>query len=530
MMNAKSSLSESRRAELLPCYVLIASSELHGVATQFPEEFLKHRILPEMLRSVEFGGGGAKVFAVVLQISSKLSEDDFEKQVLPVIVRLFASPDRALRVCLLDSLPTMIERLPKATVNDKIFPNIITGFSDLAPLVREQTVKSVLTIINKLSDRTVNGELLKHLAKTANDTEPGIRTNTTICLGKIARYLGPNTRTKVLVAAFTRALKDPFVHARSAAVMALGATVEMFSEEDCASKILPSLCPSLLDKEKVVRDQSSRAVDQYLQRIRKEAQAMPESALPAPSSGATPATNGAPRIGTTASDSTWAGWAISSFTNKLSTADGDIQQNARANVNGGPPSVGGALTPASRPSSTAPSYSRPSTANHQPTLSRQITDTSRIAQSFVKPELATNDDGWGDANDDAWGAMDDEADESWDNNPEDPSTTATAGRSSIAAPTATTKSSLTSQTGSSEPDFAGWLKAQQASKTKKGPLPKGLGSKTATNLTPAARKAANGTKASTTANSASNSAPVKPTPTNQSATQDEEEEWADAWG
>ena len=62
----------------------------------------------------------------------------------------------------------------------------------MAPVVREQTVKAVLTIITKLADRTVNGELLKYLAKTANDEQPGIRTNTMICLGKIARNLGPN--------------------------------------------------------------------------------------------------------------------------------------------------------------------------------------------------------------------------------------------------------------------------------------------------------------------------------------------------
>ena len=68
------------------------------------------------------------------------------------------------------------------------------------PLVREQTVKGVLVIVPKLSDRTINGELLKHLAKTANDQEPGIRTNTTICLGKIAKYLGTNVRTRNLLA------------------------------------------------------------------------------------------------------------------------------------------------------------------------------------------------------------------------------------------------------------------------------------------------------------------------------------------
>lgn len=127
-------------------------------------------------------------------------------------------------------------------------------------------MKAVLVIIGKLSDRTINGDLLKYLAKTANDEQPGIRTNTTICLGKIAKNLGnsvcntdhrlgmslitPQTRTKVLVAAFTRSLRDPFVHARNAALLALGATSDMFTEDECASKLLPAICPSLLDPEK----------------------------------------------------------------------------------------------------------------------------------------------------------------------------------------------------------------------------------------------------------------------------------------
>ena len=33
-------------------------------------------------------------------------------------------------------------------------------------------------------------------------------------------------------------------------MMALAATLEYFGEDDCATKILPALCPSLLDKEK----------------------------------------------------------------------------------------------------------------------------------------------------------------------------------------------------------------------------------------------------------------------------------------
>jgi SCY1-like protein 1 len=163
------------------------------------------KVLPELIKSVEFGGGGPKVFSAIIKISSKLTSDEYEEQLVPVIVRLFSSQDRALRVCLLDNLPLMIDHLSQKLVSNNIFPQIVrlsfpcsradlitlkvTGFSDIVPLVREQTVKAVLTLAPKLSDRILNGELLRHLAKTANDAQPGIRTNTTICLGKISKNL-----------------------------------------------------------------------------------------------------------------------------------------------------------------------------------------------------------------------------------------------------------------------------------------------------------------------------------------------------
>ena len=296
------------------------------MSEEFPEEFFSVKVLPELLKSVEFGGGGAKVFASVMKIGKKISDEEWDSRITPVIIRLFSNPDRAIRVCLLDNLPNMIDHLSQKVVNDKVFPQMVTGFTDVAPVVREQTVKAILTIVAKLSDRTVNGELLKHLAKTANDEQPGIRTNTTICLGKIARNLGANTRQKVLVAAFARSLKDPFVHARNAALLALAATSDLFNEDDCASKILPALCPSLLDKEKIVRDQANKCFDTYLQRVRKYGNSLPDTTLPVPT---TASIGGTPRMGTPQNDASgWAGWAISSFTNKLGPASGEIQSKS----------------------------------------------------------------------------------------------------------------------------------------------------------------------------------------------------------
>jgi SCY1-like protein 1 len=83
------------------------------------------KILPELLKSVEFGGGGAKVLSVILKIGAKLSDDEYASKLTPVIVRLFANQDRAMRVCLLDNLPLMIDRISQKTINDRIFPHMV---------------------------------------------------------------------------------------------------------------------------------------------------------------------------------------------------------------------------------------------------------------------------------------------------------------------------------------------------------------------------------------------------------------------
>ncbi|KAJ6443303.1 protein kinase family protein [Purpureocillium lavendulum] len=480
--------SPSEREEFL--------NDLDQLSDDFPEEFFKLKILPELIKSVEFGGGGPKALGVVLKIAAKLSNEDFEAKINPFLIRAFANPDRAIRVCLLDSLPLMIDRLSQKMVNDKIFPQIVTGFTDVQPVVREQTLKSVLVLITKLSDRTINGELLKHLAKTANDEQPGIRTNTTICLGKIARYLGTSSRSKVLIAAFTRSLRDPFVHARNAALMALGATTEYFSDEDAAGRILPVVCPLLIDKEKLIRDQASRAMDAYVQKVRKAAATMPDTALPPPQAAdAPPARMGTPQ---SSGGSGWTGWAISSFTNKISSAAGDMQT---ANGNGtaaNRPSSAQGLDPKKPAMASASSLHRQVVTSPQPGASGTTSPTaSAVAHAFFQ------DDNADDAGD-AWGDMGD-----MDENEE--AETAEPVKSVAKAPTVVSPAPF----DDAEPDFAGWL-AAQAQKKKPGgkALPKGL-SKSTTAKKPATKPAAKPV--------AAKKLDMKPKET------DDDDGWGDGW-
>ncbi|EFY93848.1 protein kinase-like protein [Metarhizium acridum CQMa 102] len=450
--------SPSEREEFL--------SDLDQLTDDFPEEFFKMKVLPELIKSVEFGGGGPKALGVILKIAANMSNDDFETRITPFIIKMFANPDRAIRVYLLDNLPLIIDRLPQKIVNDKLFPHIVTGFTDVQPVVREQTLKSVLLLISKLSDRTINGDLLKHLAKTANDEQPGIRTNTTICLGKIAKHLGTSSRSKVLIAAFTRSLRDPFVHARNAALMSLAATAEYFTEEDCAVRILPLVCPLMIDKERMIRDQANRTIDSYLQKVRKAASAMPDTALPPPKAGETqPARMGTPQQSGSAG---WTGWAISSFTNKLSTAAGDMQTaNGGSGVNSPKPTSSPGPETRRLPSTSASTRHKQAISPPPPqTYGTTSPSASAMADAFWQ------DDGFDDAGD-AWGEMGD------DDEVIPSSTTSKAPEKAVPFD------------DGEEPDFAGWL-AAQAQKKKPGsakPLPKGL-SKSTTTKKPAAKPTA----------------------------------------
>ena len=440
-----------------------------------------------------------------MKIATKLSEDEYDTQITPVIVRLFTSPDRALRVCLLDNLPLMIDHLSLKLVTDKIFPQMVTGFGDLAPVVREQTVKAVLVVVPKLSDRVINGELLRHLAKTANDEQPGIRTNTTICLGKIARNLSAGSRAKVLTAAFSRALRDPFVHARNAALMALAATVEIFSEEECANRMLPAICPALVDKEKIIRDQANKTLNTYLERVRKYSATLPDTALPPADSSSAPTTRiSTPQPGV---GSQMLGWAVSSFTNKLASATGEIQPNS----NGAKP------TPMERPTSTPAmngAFARPPPQ----TLSSAPKVATGLHTSTIAPAILDEDFG------DGWGDMDDDPADSWADDLE----------KSSHAPSHSTKtsSSTVAFDDGGEPDFEGWLNAQAAAKSQsKKPLPKGLTKKPTTPATIAAKSAAatrmsNLMKPTATSTTSSKPRVVESKP----AAEEEDDDWGDAWG
>ncbi|XP_019860098.1 PREDICTED: N-terminal kinase-like protein isoform X1 [Amphimedon queenslandica] len=160
--------------------------ELNKSLDLFPDSFAHHKVLPHLLNVFEFGGAGPTVLAPLLKIGKLLPEDEYQRKIVSCIVRCFGSNDRATRLNLLQHLDQFIDQLQPSVLNNSLFGQIVTGFTDTVPTIREHTIKASLLLAPKLNDSNLS-QLLKFFAKCQLDA--GIRTNTTICLGKIAPHL-----------------------------------------------------------------------------------------------------------------------------------------------------------------------------------------------------------------------------------------------------------------------------------------------------------------------------------------------------
>ncbi|KAK8733164.1 hypothetical protein OTU49_006498, partial [Cherax quadricarinatus] len=285
-------------------------SELTPKLDNIPDYVAKNKVLPALLTAHEFSNVGSVVLSPLFKIGTLLGEAEYQQNILPCVVKLFSSSDRATRLKLLQQIEFLIEHMNLSTVNEQVFPQLATGFLDTNPTIREHTVKSILFLAPKLNYNNLNVEVLKHFARLqSKDDQGGIRTNTTVCLGKITNYLHPDVRQKCLTSAFTRAMRDPFPPARTAGVMAIAATQQYYPLQEVAARILPSLCQLTLDPDKAVRDCVFRVLKGFLSKLEKVSEdptlrEQIEAEVKSFSSGSS-------------QPASWAGWAVGAITSKF---------------------------------------------------------------------------------------------------------------------------------------------------------------------------------------------------------------------
>ncbi|XP_027363259.1 N-terminal kinase-like protein [Abrus precatorius] len=343
--------------------------KLPNLAEQLPRQIVLKKLLPLLASALEFGSAAAPALTAILKMGSWLSADEFRVKVLPTIVKLFASNDRAIRVALLQHIDQYGESLSAQIVDEQVYPHVATGFADTSAFLRELTLKSMLILAPKLSQRTISGSLLKHLSKLQVDEEPAIRTNTTILLGNIANHLNEGTRKRVLINAFTvRALRDTFPPARGAGIMALCATSSYYDITEIATRILPNVVVLTIDPDSDVRSKAFQAVDQFLQ-MAKQYYEKTNTAEATEASGM--------GISSIPGNASLLGWAMSSLTLKGKPSDHPPVASVSSSM------------PAPTSSNASSAVDTPSTAPVR------VSSTTDFAEHPI-PTSPTSTDGWGD--------------------------------------------------------------------------------------------------------------------------------------
>lgn len=164
------------------------------------------------------------------------------------------------------------------------------------------------------------------------------------------------------------------------------------------------------------------------------------------------------RPGVSQNDTSWSGWAISSFTNKLAAASGEMQSKPSAPQSRGSSNDG-------RPSTAPPVAADIARIPQSGTSASKLHRQAQVGTSTTAPVLTrtSTDQFFRDAQDE-----DDEIDDAWGDMDEEPFFDMPSEE-----PNATPQPSIAAFDDGGEPDFEGWLKAQAQAKSK-APLPKGL--------------------------------------------------------
>jgi len=374
-------------------------SSLTGLLDNCPKNICEGKILPQLINAFEYGNAGSAILAPVFKIGKELESSEFQAKIVPCIVKLFSSNDRNARFKLLSQVESFVEHLSAKIVNDQVFPKIESGFLDSEPLIREKTVISMIHLAPKLSYSNLDEiVVLKHFVRLSRDEQGGIRTNTTVCLGKIASCLHPKTRQQVLLACFSRQLKDPFPPSRIAAINAIAATQQFYTVSETGCRVVPILGPATVDPERAVRDQAIRVINGFLTKLEKVSEDPSMMEEMEKDVGSTNSAIG--QAGVAAAS--WANWAVGAVTAKF------YKTPSKENT----PVSGDSNTATSQPVPSSATSKSPVFVASKDVIVDQEEEGWDIQDSHweeevkeEKPVIKEETDGWED--DDDWGSLED---------------------------------------------------------------------------------------------------------------------------
>ena len=325
------------------------------------------------------------------------------KELAPLVSKLFLVPDRGVRSILLNKVGFMTKHLEKSSLNSAVFEPMCSGFNDSSPALRELTLKATLELVPYLHSPNME-KLSRYLVRLQGDTETSIRTNSVIFISKIAPHLSEVSKQKMLLPAYSRAMKDGFAPCRLSALQSTLQSKTLFTIQEVATTVMPCVMPLLLDPMPDVRREAFRVVNLMLKDVEEESKRMEKLGVP----GQPPQT--AAGTGVTATPSTANGVVTPAPASGDSA--GYLSGFSSWMAGSTAPSTGAMSTTTTPTKPAVPLATRAAPSSHpQPPVQQFASASFGIsAPPASAPVPAADDDAWGDE-DDGWGDEDDGADE-----------------------------------------------------------------------------------------------------------------------
>ncbi|EAN77562.1 uncharacterized protein TEOVI_000130100 [Trypanosoma equiperdum] len=226
---------------------------LANVVHTFPRDACKHLVLQKLRASFTFGILPGVVDTVVKIAARMPSPEEYATHVSPVIVALFRSKERMVRLRILQHAAELLPQMPPAVVDGEVWSEYASGFESPIAAIREHSARALVPIAPLLTEKRIVNDVPKYIAQLQQDSEGPIRTNATIALCLIADTIPAEYRSKLFAQRFGRMLKDPFAPSRTAALRSFHTTLKHFTAQDIAELVIPGVSPLSMDKVAEVR-------------------------------------------------------------------------------------------------------------------------------------------------------------------------------------------------------------------------------------------------------------------------------------
>lgn len=390
-----------------------------------PKNVAKYKILPLIISTILTICGNEsmlardtyrrEVLAMVLPLF--FIEEHYQdpekvgKELAPLVAKLFTVPDRGVRSVLLNSVGFLTKALDRNALNASVFEPLCSGFNDSSPVLRELTLKATQTLVPSLTPPNLE-KFSRYLVRLQSDAESSLRTNAVIFIAKIAPHLSEVSKQKMLLPAYARAMKDPFSPCRLSALRSLMTSKSLFTDQDLAIKVMPSVMPLLLDPMTDVRQEAFRVVRELLEEIQQESNRMTERGDPTiiGSPGMTMSSQRPQQLGVAPVAPAAAGGTTTTAPKPIATT-GRSNSTSSGYLSGLSSWMSTSTAATTEPAAAAAAAAPAQTAQPTPQPPMQ----QFAAASFNAPQpTPVADDGWGDDGDDdgddGWG-NDEDADD-----------------------------------------------------------------------------------------------------------------------